>query len=235
MPRPVPWRMLLLVVAVALVSLGLWLLPVAEWLRQFIDWVKDLGPWGPVLLALFYIPASLLFLPGFILTMGAGLAFGLVIGTITVSIGSTLAAAAAFWLGRTLARGLIEKQIAGNLRFQALDHAVAREGFKIVLLTRLSPIFPFNLQNYVYGLTRVRFRDYLLASWLGMLPATILYVYLGQAFQTLTKPEEYTVPQILFLTVGLAATILVTILVTRLARRALSRTAPEILSIHKDL
>jgi uncharacterized membrane protein YdjX (TVP38/TMEM64 family) len=100
-----------------------------------------------VLLGAAYVPAALLFVPGSLLTLEAGFAFGVVRGTIAVSLGSVLGASAAFLAGRTLARGLIEGRISRNPKFQAIDRAVGEQGFKIVLLTRLSPIFPFNLLN----------------------------------------------------------------------------------------
>ena len=137
----------------------------------------------------------------------------------------------AFWLGRTLARSLIEKRLAGNPRFRALDQAVAAGGFKIVLLTRLSPLFPFTLLNYAFGLTKVRFRDYLLASWIGMLPGTVMYIYLGSTVKELADVAAGNVEggparRVLFF-VGLAATVVVTVYVTRLARRALRQAVPE--------
>ena len=142
-----------------------------------------------------------------------------------------MGASLAFWLGRTLARGLVEKRLAGNSRFNALDQAVAAGGFKIVLLTRLSPLFPFTLLNYAFGLTKVRFRDYVLASWIGMLPGTVMYVYLGSTVKELAdvaagKVEGGPARLVLFF-VGLAATVVVTVYVTRLARRALRQAVPE--------
>ena len=107
--------------------------------------------------------------------------------------------------GRTLARGFIEAKISHNPRFRAIDQAVKHEGFKIVLLTRLSPVFPFNLLNYAFGLTPVSLRDYFLASWIGMLPGTVMYVYLGSAAKNLAdlaagKVEGGTGQQALFAT-----------------------------------
>lgn len=151
-------------------------------LISFLEWVQGIGPWGAVLFAAVYVPAAVLFVPGSLLTLGAGFVFGLAKGTVI-------------------------------------------EGFKIVLLTRLSPVFPFNLLNYAYGLTSVPFRTYVLASWIGMLPGTIMYVYLGSAANSLATLLSGETPrsagrQILF-ALGLAATVAVTIIVTRRARRAL--------------
>ena len=129
---------------------ALFVLPVKEYLLHFLEWVRGIGPVGAAVLAALYVPACLLFLPGWILSFGAGFAFGVVWGTVAVSAGSVLGATAAFVAGRTLARGLVESKVASNPKFTAMDQAVADEGFKIVLLTRLSPIFPFNLLNYAF-------------------------------------------------------------------------------------
>src|SRR5262249_6857951 len=145
-----------------------------------------------------------------------------VYGCIYTSIGATLGATAAFLVGRYLARGWVAKRIEGNATFSAIDRAVADEGWKIVGLTRLSPVFPFNLLNYGFGVTRVKLRDYVLASWIGMMPGTILYVYLGSlaraAGDRTRTPAEWALYG-----VGLIATILVTITITRIARKALAR------------
>ena len=219
--------------AVLVVSIGasLFLLPTQEYLSWFLAWVQRIGPWGAVLLGAAYIPAALLFVPGSLLTLGAGFALGVGLGTVAVSIGSTLGASAAFLAGRTLARGFIEAKISHNPRFRAIDQAVKHEGFKIVLLTRLSPVFPFNLLNYAFGLTPVSLRNYFLASWIGMLPGTVMYVYLGSAAKNLAdlaagKVEGGTGQQALF-GVGLLATVAVTVAVTRVAKRALNVVVPD--------
>jgi uncharacterized membrane protein YdjX (TVP38/TMEM64 family) len=179
---------------------------------------------------LFYIVACVLFLPGSALTLGAGFLFKLLWGPVIVSIGATLGACAAFWVGRTLARGWIAKKVAGNAKFAAIDEAVGREGFKIVLLTRLSPIFPFNLLNYAFGLTRVRFRSYALASWIGMLPGTIMFVYIGSGLRSLADAAAGNAQpppaQRIFFWAGLVVAVGVAVLVTRIARRALKEATP---------
>jgi uncharacterized membrane protein YdjX (TVP38/TMEM64 family) len=200
-------------------------LPVNEYLRRFLAWVEGLGPWGLVVLAAAYTPACLLCIPGSLLTLGGGLLFGVLRGTVAISLGSTVGASAAFLAGRWLLRGLLEEKFANSPRFQALDRAVAERGFKIVLLTRLSPVIPFNLLNYAYGLTRVRFGDYVLASWIGMLPGTVMYVYLGSTARELAelvsgKPQGGWAAKAWFLA-GLLVTVLVTVYVTRVARQAL--------------
>jgi uncharacterized membrane protein YdjX (TVP38/TMEM64 family) len=202
------------------------LLPTKEILTAALQWTESLGLWGPLLLAVFYIVACVLFLPGSLLTLGAGAIFGLGWGYLAVSVGSVLGASLAFVLGRTIGRGWIEGKVVRNERFRAIDEAVGREGFKIVLLTRLSPVFPFNLLNYAYGVTRVSFRDYFLASWLGMIPGTLMYVYLGSAAKSMAELATGNVRggalQTALFFVGLVATVAVTVLVTRVARKALT-------------
>lgn len=230
--RQTSWiRLIAAAILVAVIAVVLTVIPVKPALVAVLEWVQGLGPLGPVMIALLYIPACLFFVPGSLLTLGAGFAFGVVWGTVAVSLGSVAGAVAAFLTGRTLLRGAIEQRVAKNPKFAALDRAVAEQGFKIVLLTRLSPAFPFNLLNYAFGLTKVRLRDYLLASWIGMLPATILYVYLGSAVKNLAdlaagRIEGGPAQTVLF-GVGLAATIVVTVFVTRIAKRALDKAIAE--------
>ena len=141
-------------------------------LTDALGWIEGLGTTGLVVFALLYMLACVLMIPGLILTLGAGAIYGLAAGTALVSVSSTLGATAAFLVGRYFARSWVSKQTEGNEKFSAIDSAVGREGWKIVGLTRLSPIFPFNLLNYAYGLTKVSARDYILASWIGMIPGT---------------------------------------------------------------
>lgn len=178
-----------------------------------------------------YIVAAVLFLPGSVLTLGAGALFGLFKGSVLVSLGATLGATAAFLTGRYLARDWVTRKIQGNVRFRAIDESVAQEGWKIVLLTRLSPVFPFNLLNYAFGLTQVSLREYIFASWIGMLPGTIMYVYLGALvgdLASLAGGARHKTPMewILYI-IGLLATVVVTYMVTRNARRALNRKVSE--------
>ncbi len=199
---------------------------------SLLDQVKGLGMWGPVILAAVYIVGSIVAFPGLPLSMGAGFLFGPWVGTVTASIGSTLGAAAAFLVGRTLARGIVEEKVSKDTRFRAIDRAVAVQGFKIVFLIRLAPIFPYNLLNYAFGLTKVRFRDYLLASWIGMFPATAFNVYIGSLLSSLSDvdslPTEASRPRQVFFYVGIIVTLLVVIYVTRLAKAALARAVPEV-------
>jgi pyruvate/2-oxoglutarate dehydrogenase complex dihydrolipoamide dehydrogenase (E3) component/uncharacterized membrane protein YdjX (TVP38/TMEM64 family) len=200
-------------------------LNVQQYVLAFVTFVRDAGVPGMGLFVVAYVAATVLFVPGVLLTMGAGLAYGVGVGAPLVWLSANLAAAAAFVLGRTLARDMIAQRVAGNVKFAAIDRAVGREGFKIVLLTRLSPAFPFNLLNYAYGLTQVTLRDYVVASLLGMIPGTVMYVYLGSLLTDVAQlaggeSGSAAAPWWLKL-LGFAATVAVTIVVTRVARRAL--------------
>lgn len=219
---------LLLVGAVA-VSL-IWRNDVARAAQQLLELVRSSGPWGPFGLGAGYVLAVILFVPGSLLTIGAGFVFGVVVGTITVSIASMLGAAAAFLLGRSLARNWIERIVARHATLQAIDTAIRQNVWKIVRLLRLSPLTPFNLLNYALGLTKVSFLQYVLASWLGMLPGTVTYTYLGSTFKSLAelaagKAEGSPAARLLFWA-GLLATVAVTIVVPQVARNALREAVP---------
>jgi uncharacterized membrane protein YdjX (TVP38/TMEM64 family) len=222
-------RVILLLTLLAAGVAAFVLLPVKQYLADFVEWVRGLGWWGPLVFGLVYAVTALV-IPGSVLTLGAGFAFGVVLGTVVVSAASVTTATIAFWLGRTLARGWVEAKVAASPKFRAIDQAVGENGFKIVLLTRLSPVFPFTLLNYAFGLTKVRFRDYLVASWIGMLPGTVLYVYLGSTVREVADLAagnvERTPAQTAFFWGGLAAAVIVTVLVTRVARNALRKAVP---------
>jgi uncharacterized membrane protein YdjX (TVP38/TMEM64 family) len=194
-----------------------------ELLTNALNWVEQLGPMGPALFILIYIAACVLFIPGSALTLGAGAIFGVARGSIIVSVGSTLGATAAFLVGRYIARDWIARKIEKNEKFAAIDQAVGAEGWKIVGLTRLSPVFPFSLLNYAYGLTKVSLRDYVLASWIGMMPGTVMYVYLGSLARLGIEAQSATTAQTVLKVVGLLATVAVTVYVTRVAKKALKK------------
>ncbi len=220
------WAILFVLVA-ALVTV-VTLFDVRGILRDTLNAISGLGPWGPVIFVLIYIAATVFFLPGSVLTLGAGAVFGVAWGSVYVSIASTLGATAAFLVGRYLARAWVAKKIEGNASFAAIDRAVAAEGWKIVGLTRLSPVFPFALLNYAFGLTRVTLRDYVIASWIGMMPGTVMYVYVGSLARVGAAGEKKSPAELALYGVGLLATLAVTVFITRIARRALAkRTQPN--------
>jgi uncharacterized membrane protein YdjX (TVP38/TMEM64 family) len=190
----------------------------------FQRWVEGLGPVGPLVFVAGYALGVVAFLPGSALTLAAGAIFGVAKGTALVFVAALLGSTAAFLVARHLARAAIERRIAGDARFAAIDRAIGKEGRKIVFLLRLSPIFPFNLLNYGLGLTGVRLVDYAVAG-LGMLPGTLLYVFLGsaagEALAAAGGARERTPAEWALFGVGLVATLVVTLTVTRIARRAL--------------
>ncbi|MEG4088075.1 TVP38/TMEM64 family protein [Microcoleus sp. Pol12B4] len=193
--------------------------------KNTLESIATLGPWGPAVFILIYIVATVLFIPGSLLTLGSGVLFGVVGGSVCVSIGSVLGATCAFVVGRYLTRDWVSKQIEGNQKFKAIDSAVASEGWKIVLLTRLSPIFPFNLLNYAFGVTQVSLKDYFFASWIGMIPGTVMYVYIGSLAGSLaalgSQGRSRTAAEWTLYGIGLLATIALTVYATRFAKKAL--------------
>lgn len=212
---------------VVLVALFLGGRRLAGLLPVFVERVTALGPLGPVIYVLCYGVAAVVLVPASLLTMAAGAAFGVPLGVAVALTGASLGAALAFLVGRHLARSRVERSLAGHPDFAAIDRAIGRDGRRIVFLLRLSPLFPYNLMNYALGLTTVRFRDYVVAS-VGMLPATAVYVYYGKVVGDLAALAAGTAPvrgpwYYALLAVGIAATIGVTALVTRTARRALQQ------------
>ncbi len=194
-------------------------------LQDVLHWIDSLGAWGFIAYILIYILAAILLISGALLTLGAGFLFGLFKGTVLVSLASTLAATVAFLIGRYVARGWVAKQIDNQPKFKAIDRAVAKEGWKIVGLTRLSPLFPFVFLNYAFGVTQVSLRDYVLASWIGMLPGTIMYVYLGSLAKDIASlgigSNQTTGAQWGLRVIGFIATVAVTIYITKIAKEAL--------------
>jgi uncharacterized membrane protein YdjX (TVP38/TMEM64 family) len=199
--------------------------PVRDWIRNLIDWVQQLGPAGIAVFIGAYAIATVLFLPGWIFTVTAGLLFGVIGGTAVALSGATIGAALAFLVARYLVRDSIQNLAGSNPRFQAIDRAIGENGWKIVGLLRLNPLIPFNLSNYFYGITAIRFWPYVLISAIGMLPGTLLYAYLGAVGKaTLAAKSPSSVWRYLLLGVGLGATIAVTIIISRIARNALKKS-----------
>ena len=169
--KPLVFIVLLLVLGVAAAFL-----PLLDWLDAGVAWIAANRGLSWAVYVCVYILATVLLVPGSLITLVAGFVFGLPLGVVLVSAGSVLGASSAFLIGRFFVRDWAERRIERLPRFSALDSAVGEQGFTIVLLARLSPLFPFNLLNYGLGVSSVSFRDYFLASWIGMLPATVLYV-----------------------------------------------------------
>jgi uncharacterized membrane protein YdjX (TVP38/TMEM64 family) len=217
--------LILLALGAAAAAISIYL-PVVHWLQTIITWVRGLGAPGGLIYGLIYAAGTVLMVPGTLLTAVAGLLYGVLIGVLIVSPASVLGATLAFLLGRYVARDWVARKLQRYPKFMAIDRAIERNGFWVVLLMRLEPVFlPFALLNYALGMTRVRVRDYVLASWIGMLPATILYVYLGSVGGDLARLlqgdfRHSLLTQWLFW-LGLAATALLVLVLVRIGRRAL--------------
>jgi uncharacterized membrane protein YdjX (TVP38/TMEM64 family) len=216
---------LAIVAAIAVLVTAFSVLPIGAWLTAFQSWVHELGPLGWLVYALVYAVCVTLFVPASILTLGAGAIYGLGVGVGVVLAGATLGATISFLLARTLLRARIEHMTQGNARFRALDRAIAKEGAKIVFLVRLAPVFPFTYINYAFGLTGVATTPYVVASLIGMTPATFAYVYIGYAAAHAASGSDRarTVLQI----VGAVAAIVVTVIVARIATRAIREAGVE--------
>lgn len=191
-----------------------------ELLRDFQGWVVGLGPLGWVVYALVYALCCVLFVPASVLTLGAGALYGLWTAFGIVLLGATLGAALSFLLAKTVLRRRIERMTKGNAKFAALDRAIAKEGARIVFLVRLSPVFPFTYVNYAFGLTGVRTLPYLVASFLGMIPGTFAYVYLGAAAATAASGDVDATRKAIQIA-GAVVAVLVSIFVARVAAKAI--------------
>lgn len=218
-------RILLFVIIIAGIVVAAAMTDLRQFLGDLLQWISSLGVLGWAIFILIYILAAILFIPATILTLGAGFLYGVVLGTVLVSIASTAGAVGAFLVGRYLARDWIRERIGKSERVKELDLAVQEEGWKIVFLSRMSPIFPYNALNYAYSLTSVRLKHFFWATWLGMLPWTIVYVYVGTlASDVLTlgtrgrTPIEWAV-----LMIGLIVTGLLVWYVAHLAKKALTK------------
>ncbi|NWF60720.1 MAG: TVP38/TMEM64 family protein [Fischerella sp.] len=202
-----------------------------EFLQSSITWIQSLGSFGAIAFILIYNLATLLFIPGSLLTLKGGCLFGFFWGSVYVLIAAILGATVAFLIGRYLSRDWVCRQLEKHPKFKAIDRAVGKEGFKIVLLTRLSPLFPFNLLNYAFGITQVSLKDYILGS-IGMVPGTVMYVYIGSLAGNLAMigtPTQPTTPatqigQWVMQGIGFIATVAVSVYVTRVAQKSLKES-----------
>jgi uncharacterized membrane protein YdjX (TVP38/TMEM64 family) len=170
------WRPIALIGLIILILIAAKVFGLGERMGALRDWIQAMGPMGPAVFILLYAVAVVAALPGSALTVAAGALFGSVLGVIVVSIASTLGASLSFLVGRYFARGAVAGWLSNKETFQKLDRLTEEQGAVIVAVTRLVPIFPFNLLNYGFGLTRVPFWTYVFWSWLCMLPGTVLFV-----------------------------------------------------------
>ncbi|MFC1890130.1 FAD-dependent oxidoreductase [Thermodesulfobacteriota bacterium] len=179
--KPVAILGALVSVIVIVRALGLFQYVSVENISKLNDWIEGFGILAPLVYIIFYILGCVFFLPGIPLTLVGAVAFGSIWGTIYVSIGSTLGASVAFLVARYAARSIVEDWMTKNPRLRKIDEGVQNQGWRMLMITRLVPIFPFNIQNYVYGITRIPFPTYVIVSWICMVPGTIAYVFAGGA------------------------------------------------------
>jgi len=229
-PRSPIVQLIVLIVTLIVLFLAMKFLPVQLWTTNFNDWVGKMGVTGIFIFIIVYAVATILLAPGSVLTIGAGFVFGLWKGFLAVSVGATLGASLAFLIARFIARDKVEVIARRNEKFAKIDNAIGEQSAKLIFLLRLSPVIPFNLSNYFYGLTGVKFWPYVFASWSGMIPGTFLYVYIGTASKLAVSAAaggeavKHGWQYWTLISFGLVATVVVTIWVTKIARDALRRT-----------
>ncbi|KNA15424.1 hypothetical protein SOVF_098400 [Spinacia oleracea] len=226
------FRITLFLLLIAAIATACFTLPVEKILRDFLLWVdQNLGSWGPLVLAVAYIPLTILAVPASVLTLGGGYLYGLLLGFVADSIGATLGATAAFLLGRTIGRSFVISKIKDYPKFRAVAIAIQRSGFKIVFLLRLVPLLPFNILNYLLSVTPVSLWEYILASWLGMLPITLALVYAGTTLKDLSDIthgwHEFSPSHWVFLVASVVVSVILMICVTKVAKSALEKALAE--------
>ncbi|CAA0839885.1 SNARE associated Golgi protein family [Striga hermonthica] len=225
-------KIVLLVGLIGAIATACFTLPIEKILKDFLVWIEqDLGPWGPIVLAVAYIPLTVLAVPASILTLGGGYLFGLPVGLVADSIGATIGAGAAFLLGRTIGRSYVISKLRDYPKFRAVAIATHRSGFKIVLLLRLVPLLPFNMLNYLLSVTSVPITQYMLASWLGMLPITFALVYVGTTLKDLSDVthgwHDFSKTRWAFIVLGLVVSAMLLFSVMRVAKAALEKALAE--------
>lgn len=225
-------RVSLLLLLLAAIATALLTLPIEKILKDFLIWIhQNLGPWGPLVLAVAYIPLTVLAVPASVLTLGGGYLFGLPLGFVADSIGAAIGATAAFLIGRTIGRSYVISKLKDYPQFQAVAIAIQRSGFKIVLLLRLVPLLPFNMLNYLLSVTPVGIWEYMLASWLGMMPITLALVYVGTTLKDLSDVThgwgEISTTRWMLIVLGLLVSVVLIVCVTKVAKSALDKALAE--------
>jgi len=166
------------------------LLPVVEWIGILQQRIVAMQIWGAAFYPLLFAACNILLLPGGVIAMGSGLFFGLWWGTFLVLMGNLIAAAVAFGISRHLGRSWLERKFSNSRRWRALDKAIRRQGWKIIFLSQVHPLFPTSLLNYLYGVTSIRFWPCMFWVAMGQLPGLFLYAYLGTLAQLGIKLVE---------------------------------------------
>ncbi len=229
-------RTKLLFLAVMTLGLGasVAVIPFLPWLVRLLESSTPLGLCGVLALGGLHTVSCVFLIPGSMPTLAGGFLLGVLVGSITAIVGSTVGACTAFLIGRSVARDWIADKIAHHPKFTAIDRAIGQHGFRVVLLSRLSPISPFIFLNYILGLTQVSFWEYTWGTLLGITPGTVLFVYFGAGLRSLAEVIAYAQGQgpvpaghHAFLWGSLAVTVVVTIVLTRMARDALRKVILE--------
>ncbi|KAJ8766349.1 hypothetical protein K2173_022408 [Erythroxylum novogranatense] len=225
-------RIALLLALLAAVVLACFTLPVEKILKDFLLWVeKDLGPWGPLALAVAYIPLTVLAVPASVLTLGGGYLFGLPVGFVADSVGATVGATAAFLLGRTIGKPYVTYKLKDYPQFESVAIAIRKSGFKIVLLLRLVPLLPFNMLNYLLSVTPVPLGVYALASWIGMMPMTLALVYVGTTLKDISDVthgwSEFSATRWAFIVTTIVISVVLVFWVMKIAKSALDNALAE--------
>lgn len=209
---------LIVLVLIAVTIALLWVFDAFQYisidrLSELKSWINGFGFWAPLVYIVLYILATVFFLPGLPITLLSGIVFGPVAGSLYVSIASTIGASLAFLIGRYTGRDWIVGKFGASDLFKKMDSGVKEQGWKMVAITRLVPLFPFNAQNYIYGLTDIPFKTYVFVSWLCMLPATIAYVFLAGA---IVGGEGDVAKTVTYVGIGIALLILLSLVAKRL-------------------
>jgi len=225
----VPWKWTAAVMAFIALAAAWYVLPVEEWAGAFDHFIRQQGARGVLVFAVAYVAATVLLVPGWPLTVIGGLAYGVAGGFPLVLVSATVGATLAFLVSRYLLRPTVEKKAGERVLLKAIDRAVSENGWRVVGLLRLSPVVPFNLQNYLYGVTGIRFWHYVAATFVGMMPGTLMYVYLGAVGKVAIGGGDAGGGALkwTFFAAGFLATIAVAVVVTRRARRELDRLIAE--------
>ncbi len=219
-----PWMKIAIgVVALVAVIAAYRLLPIAEWVEAFRTWVTDLGPFGWVVFIVVYALTTFALVPGSILTLAAGVAFGLW-GFPLVIIGATLGSALSFLAARYVFHDRVQQKVSAYPKFDAVNQAIGDEGWRVVGLLRLSPALPFSLQNWFLGLTPVAFWPAQIATFFGIMPGTLLYVWIGSlGGQAAAGGGDTSTLKYVIFGAGILATLAVTVLVTKKAKAKLAQ------------
>jgi uncharacterized membrane protein YdjX (TVP38/TMEM64 family) len=224
-------RLGIFAVLVTLIVVVFVFVPLKEYHEQFVNNVESLGPWRFAALTGIFVLACLLMIPVTPISLAGGMLFGFGMGLVTVGIGSIIGPALTFYVGKFLGRSWIASAIAKNRTLGAIDRAVADQGFKIIFLARLSPFVPYGVMNYMFSLSRISFLVYIVATFLGVLPTTVAYAYLGSLANNLDELivvlNKGGIEQLLLFWGGLAATVVVSVVVTLVAKKALHEALGE--------